>query len=51
MGVLGGAASVASGWVCEPTLVVQLLQVGQVTQHGHAVEVRAGAAARVLGQP
>ena len=37
--------------VPEPTLVVQLLQVGQVAQHSHAVKVRAGAAAWVLGQP
>lgn len=37
--------------VPEPTLVVQLLQVGQVTQHSHAVPVRAGATAWVLGQP
>lgn len=38
-----------SAWT--PTLVVQLLQVGQVAQHGHAVEVGVGAAAWVLGQP
>lgn len=41
-------------WVCSagtPTLVVQLLQVRQVAQDGHAVEVGVGAAARVLGQP
>lgn len=41
LGLLGG----------DPTLVVQLLQVRQVAQDGHAVEVGVGAAARVLGQP
>lgn len=34
-----------------PTLVVQLLQVRQVAQDGHAVEVGAGTTARVLCQP
>ena len=34
-----------------PTLVVQLLQVRQVAQDGHAVAVRADAAAGVLRQP
>lgn len=34
-----------------PTLVVKLLQVRQVAQDGHAVEVGVGATARVLSQP
>lgn len=39
------------GDVRAPTLVVQLLQLWQGTQDGHAVEVGAGATAGVLGQP
>lgn len=45
----GGPRWGRSVWT--PTLVVQLLQVRQVAQDGHAVEVGVGTAARVLGQP
>lgn len=41
-----------AAWRCpKPTLVVELLQAGQVAQHGHAVAVRVGPAAGVLCQP
>lgn len=35
----------------KPTLVVELLEAGQVAQHGHAVAVRVGPTAGVLCQP
>lgn len=48
-------ARAALHWHCggpwTPTLVVQLLQVRQIAKHRHAVEVWAGATARVLRQP